>query len=206
MKTEKFNYFDAFDRFAEKAFLASELLRESLSEFSPETSLTQMDKIHEIEHEADSIKHTVIEHLSREFVAPIEREDILSLVSEFDNVVDGIDDVMRQLCMYRIRVLRPDTDKFTCLLVEACAELKKLSAEFADFRKSKKIKDIVIRINTIEAEADTLHFNAISELFGAEHPAGALLAWRSIYDALEDCFDNCEHASEIVEEIILKNS
>ena len=37
----------------------------------------------------------MMEHLAKEFLPPIERGDISTLANELDNVVDGIDEVMR---------------------------------------------------------------------------------------------------------------
>lgn len=206
MKKTRFDYFQAFVEFTEKAMTAADMLNSFLCYYRPEDIWEQMNNIHVIEHEADIIRHTVIEHLSREFVAPIEREDIVSLVREFDNVVDGIDEVMRKISMYQVPKLREDVIPFTELLVTACKKLNTIVVEFSTFRKSKEIKERIIEINTLESEADTLHFHAISTLFGNEKDAVQLLAWQNIYDAMEDCFDNCEHAAEIIEGVILKNS
>ena len=206
MKSNKFDYFKAFVDFSQKAYDAAEILDRSLRQFDPNGLPSQLDDIHRIEHQADDIRHEVVEHLSREFVAPIEREDILSLAQEFDNVVDAIDDVMRKMNMYRIKELRKDMLLFSDLLLKICLQLNELAQEFVDFRKSKTIKERIISVHTVESQADTIHFDAVSNLFAAGGDPIATIAWQSIYDAMEQCFDNCEQVAEVIEGVILKNS
>lgn len=206
MKSKKLNYFDAFIQFSQKACEAATMLNECFSAFAPENVPAHMDRIHAVEHEADQIRHTVIEQLSHEFVAPIEREDIFDLVQQFDEVVDSIDEVIRKVGMFRLQSLRDDVMPFTQLLCQGCQQLSRVTVEFTDFKRSKTIRDGLIEINHIEAQADTLHYNAIYTLFSDNADAAHLVAWKSIYDTLENCFDSCEHAADVIESVILKNS
>lgn len=206
MKTNKFDYFTAFTEFTDKALAAAETLDTALEGFDSAVVAEYFTKIHTFEHEADGIKHNITEHLSREFVSPIEREDIMSLSDELDNVVDGIDEIIRLVAMFNIRELRDDVLPFTGLLVKECTELRALASEFADFRKSKLINEKLIAVNSIESQADTLHFKAVQRLFSENLSAAGLIAWQGIYNAFEDCFDNCEHVADVMESVILKNS
>ena len=204
--SKKFDYFQAFIAFSEKACEAADLLGEYFHHFSAAQIDETMNRIHQVEHEADGIKHTVTERLNREFVPPIEREDILSLVAQLDDVVDCIDEVIRKLGMYRVKALRPDVLPLTDLLSEACRKLHDISVAFADFKRSKTIGDALIEVNRIESEADTLHYEAVKRLFATCADAKETMIWQRIYDTLEDCFDSCEHTAEVVESAILKNS
>ncbi len=206
MKNKKFDYFGAFIEFSEKAVQASVILNECFNNFSANKIDEYVEKIHAAEHEADMIKHIVIEQLSREFVPPIEREDIISLVSQFDNVVDCIDEVVRKFKMYHISSLRAGAEKFTELLVKICADMNELCKEFSNFKKSTKIKSALIDVNTLESDADVLHAKAISDLFADDSiDVKSVIAWQRIYDELEECFDSCEHTAEVIEGVMLKN-
>ena len=39
-----------------------------------------------------------------------------------------------------------------------------------------------------------------------EHPADVLLVSKTLYDSLEHCCDICEVASDVIEQIIIKNT
>lgn len=202
----RYNYFSGFAACADCACQAAEMLDAAVKNFDPQTITQRMDEIHHIEHESDMINHRMLENLVKEFLPPIERADISTLLNELDNVVDGIDEVMRLMSMFRVKKLRPDTEKFTELLIHCCHVLKDVVYEFVNFKKSKTIKEKIIQVNSLESEGDTLHFNAIDLLFSASEDALNVIVWKEIYDCFETCFDACEHAADVIEELILTNS
>jgi len=205
-KTSRYNYFTGFSDCADCACRAAVMLDAAMKNFDSKTAPAQMDEIHGIEHESDKIKHKMLENLAKEFLPPIERSDISTLLNELDNVVDGIDEVMRLLCMFRVTELRSDTEKFTKLLICCCDALKDVVKEFVNFKKSKTIKDEIIKVNSLESEGDTLHFNAMDQLFASSEDVLSIMVWKDVYECFENCFDACEHAADAIEEIILANS
>ena len=75
--------------------------------------------MHRLEHQADLTKHQAMEKLIREFITPLEREDILSLTSAIDDVTDSIEDVLLRLYMFNIRTLRPDALEFSKIITDS---------------------------------------------------------------------------------------
>lgn len=112
---------------------------------------------------ADLIKHDLLEHLAREFISPIEREDILTLSQHIDDVTDAIEDVLLRMYMFRIHTLRPQTLEFSKLIVKCCASMKKMMEEFKHFRRSNSIKDHVVEINRLEEVGDHLYTEAMAQ-------------------------------------------
>ena len=92
-------YFNTFTACAEDACRAAHLLKNVLEDFKPEELETQLDKLHEIEHSADEKKHDIMDHLAKEFIPPIEREDIVSLSQNIDNVTDKVEDILLRVYM-----------------------------------------------------------------------------------------------------------
>lgn len=78
--------------------------------------------------------------------------------------------------------------------------------EFPEFRKSTKLKEYLIRINDLEEKGDNLYIEGMRSLHTGEEDALTVIAWRDIYSYLERCMDACEHAADIVEAVIMKNS
>ncbi len=206
MSKAGYDYFKGFCDNSECAGKAAKMLAAFLKNYDYGKAPEQMNEIHKIEHESDEVKHTMMEHLAKEFLPPIERGDISTLANELDNVVDGIDEVMRLLCMFRIKELRPDVQKFTELLVTCCDALGDVVQEFVNFKKSKTIKEKIIKVNTLESEGDTIHFAAMDTLFSLSTDAIGVMAWKDIYDCFENCFDATEHAADVIQEIILANT
>ncbi len=199
-------YFDAFAKGISYANDAAALLHNIFEDFNGENIKAQLDEMHKIEHTADGIKHEMMERLVKEFLPPIEREDIVELAHTIDEVTDLIEDVLLRIYMYNITVLRPDVMEFTELITNCCADLKEMSLELPNFRKSASLATKIKEVNSWEEEGDRLYVDATRRLYSEETDPVAVLAWTNIYDRLEKCCDGCEKVADTVELIILKNS
>ena len=174
-------------------------------------SVTDMEKevqaLHTIEHNADIHFHTIYEHLNREFITPIEREDILMLAQAIDNVSDSIEDVGYALYYLNIKTLKKDFLDFVDLTVKSTEALKIAMEEFKKFKKSKVLSDKILEVKYVEEDGDKLYYRLLHELFAkADIDVLDTLKWREIYDKLEQCLDACENVADILEGIVLKNS
>lgn len=184
----------------------SEKLRDILSNFDPFVVPQMLGELHEIEHAADIAKHDMMKKLAAEFITPIEREDIVSLAGELDTVTDCAEDIMKRLYMMNITKLRHDVDSFMSLLCVCCGKLGELMDEFPNFRKSKKVHELVIEINRLESEGDKLYDDAVRNLYVTSEDPIEIMVWSEIYRRFEHCYDACEHVSEAVESVVMKNS
>jgi predicted phosphate transport protein (TIGR00153 family) len=205
-KKKHYSYFKGYSECTNCAVWAAKALDKAVSAFSQETAKSAMNEVHGIEHESDTVKHRMLENLAAEFLPPIERQDISALINELDNVVDGVDEVMMMLRMYRVEKVRKDMPEFTKMLIRCCEGLGELVNEFENFKKSKSIKEKIIKVNSLESEGDTVYFNAVSELFATCKDPVEIMVWKEIYSRFEECFDDCEHAADMIEDIILSNS
>ena len=87
-------YFDNFASCAECACRAAHLLKEILKDFRPEEISDRLDEIHEIERSADERRHDLTDKLTKAFITPIEREDIVTLSHHIDEVTDKLEEVL----------------------------------------------------------------------------------------------------------------
>ena len=199
-------YFDNFIACAEDACRAAELLKKTLEDFQPEQIAGKIQEIHKIEHQADEKKHVLTDHLAKAFITPIDREDILMLSQHIDTITDKIEDVMLRIYINHIREIRPEVLELLEVVIRCCNETCNLLRELADFRHSKVLKEIVIRINSLEEEADQMFINNMYRLHEECKDPLQIIAWREIYDYLEKCADACEHVADGVSSIVMKNS
>lgn len=205
-KKASFDYFDSFIRYADKAVAAAECLSRALTAYDREREAEYLAELHQIEQEADSIRHQTIDQLAREFLPPIEREDIVSLCHELDNVVDSIEDVLRQICLYQMPALRSEVAEFCDLLTRCCKSLQTLTAELPRFKRSTAIRPALVELNSLEGEGDELHFRTVRALFaGADEPLTKMV-WKNVFDSFETCYDACEHVGNAIESAVLKNT
>lgn len=206
-KKKDADYFEYFCISAQYASRAASYLDEILKGFNKEGfQKKQVDEMRDIEHAADANRHEMIERLAKEFIPPIEREDIVSLAQELDNVVDAIDELVQFMYMFDISDIRADALIFSELIIRCCDALLEAVTEFRRFRSSKILKEMLITVNTLESEGDVLYSESVRRLFLEKTDAKTTLVWMRLFDGFENCLDACEDAVDIIESVIMKNS
>ena len=138
------NYFEMFVKLTDFSCSAAKQFCEMLGSFDPAKMPEDMKKMHTIEHSADMEKHNMMKLLAKEFITPIEREDIFQLAQELDNVTDSIDDVTMRIYMYNIRSLRPDAIKFAELIQRCTSDVERIKMFFQEQFIS--VFQIIVRI------------------------------------------------------------
>ncbi len=207
MAKKKDNYY--FDTFTKGIFYsndAAKLLKECLSNYNPAGLHAQIEKMHKIEHAADDLKHEMMEQLMKEFLPPIEREDIVALAHTIDNVTDCIEDVLLRMYMFNIQSLKPEVMTFTDVILRCCDALKEMALELHNFKKPAILKERIIEINHLEEDGDRLYTEAMRRLYTEEKDPVAITAWTTMFERFEKCCDCCEDVADMVEQIIMKNN
>lgn len=199
-------YYDNFAACAELVRKATHFLKEKLTAFDPAKMEENMEEIHRIEHEADEKKHQLTDRLAKAFITPIEREDIISLSYNIDELTDKAEEVFIRIYMNNVQTIRPDALRMLDIVIACTEEVCALVKEFPDFRRSKKLNESIIRINSLEEQADRIYFASMRALHTEGGDVLEILAWREIYTYLEKCADACEHVADVVEEVVMKNS
>ena len=204
-KGDKF-YFENFVASTALAQKAAAYLVECLETYDPANIEQMLTSMHEIEHSADIKKHEMTEALAKAFVTPVDREDLDMLSHKIDDLVDMIEEILQKFYIYNITSMEPAAIDFAKQIVKSCELLGSLMAEFENFKKSKKIQGLIIALNDVEEECDKLYLTSMRALSQSCTDIMQLVSWRKVYDALEECADACEHVSECVGSVIMKNT
>ena len=200
------DYFELIKKQTTCCVEASNLLEEILCKFQTENIDDYRKQMHEIEHRADDIHHDILNKLSTEFITPIDQEDILHLVQIMDDITDALDEVILDIYMYHIEVIPGRTAELSKIVNRCVKALDKASAELKNFKKPENLHALLVKVNDIEIEADRIYTDAIYELFGADVDGKTLLGTKAVYEGLENCCDLCEHAADVIEQVIIKNT
>ncbi len=206
MARKRNEYFETFVQMVDLSCQAARSLQSALANFDPAALPERRVALHQIEHDADEVKHAMMHRLAKEFVTPIEREDIIQLANEIDEVTDKIEDVLIRVYMYNIKELRPEALAFADVIVRCCDALLLAMQEFHNFQKSEKLQKAIIEVNDLEEEGDTLYIDAVRRLYSEGSDPVAVAAWSEAFDRLEDCCDACEHVAGVMETVVMKNS
>lgn len=206
MKNRKeFNYFDEFAKSSSLAKDAMRELRNYVYNFNSNVTEAEMRKIHEIENAADKKLHDIKTFLLRDFLPPIDREDIVAIAHRIDDLVDEIDEMAINMYIFMIDEIRKDMEYSIDLLQSTVDKTHELVVAMKDLKNIKQISQKVIEVNRLEESADRLYENSIRKLYKEEQDPIKITKWTKMYTIIEDCFDACENVADCIEEVLLKN-
>ena len=199
-RQEKFftSFLDQVRLISEAARLLYDAVKEGNSHLSRAAA-----RIQQLEHEGDEIIHDIFTRLNQTFITPLDPEDIHSLSSRLDDVLDGIEDAAYRMVAYRLEPIPPEVVEL-CEVVRDCA--KSLEMAFEKLNKDEKLLEDCIEVNRLEDYADLLVRRAVAELFQQEKDPIALIKKKEIYEFLEETTDRCEDVADVLQNVVVKNS
>lgn len=157
-----------------------------------------------IEHEGDLLVHRSLKLIEKAFITPIDRNDILTLLNNIENVTDSIDELSNHFYMMNITKTNSYIDEFMRLLNNATQATKELLEEFTDFQHRRaEINEAVIRINKNEEEGDANYIQAIRSLYASQNDPIDVIRLQTIYDLFEKCIDNTEDVADTIATILI---
>ena len=204
-KSDRF-YFDNFMVAAECCTKAALYLRECLTNYDYANIRQMLEKMHELEHAADGVKHEMTAALAKAFVTPLEREDMAQISANIDEVADFIEEVLQRIYVNRIQTIMPEAIVFAEKIVECCEMMKDMLGELPNFKKPKKLHEMIIALSHKEEECDVLYLEGTLKSADFSENVLTVMFWREIFDKLEKCADACEHVGDSIETIVMKNS
>ncbi len=195
------DYFKLFEEGMSYSLKAAEVLQHGFADGN--IDLAEIQKIKNIEHEADKHVHRCLKIIEEAFITPIDRSDILDLVKYIENVTDSIDEVSRRIYMMRVTHCDEYALKFVEYIVQACKKCTELMSTLKDYKKKlKKINELAIEVNNIEEAGDKLFTEAMRELFSSTNDPVSIIIKKDMFERFEDILDNCEDVADAAEKIM----
>jgi uncharacterized protein len=198
-KEEKFS--DYFEQAAQNILRGAETLKTMMDLYlHPEESAK---KLKDLEHEGDKITHEIVKKLNQTFITPIDREDIYSLTSALDDVLDLIEAAADRMVLYKIASPTPEARELSNIIYESSQEIEKAIVLLRGL--DEVYYKHCVEINRLENAADRITRDAIARLFQGEYSPYEVIKWKEIYETLEAATDKCEDVANIIEAVILKH-
>jgi uncharacterized protein Yka (UPF0111/DUF47 family) len=146
----------------------------------------------------------MIRELNAFYLTPIDRVDLLTLITKLDDIVDGMNKAAMRFDMFSIH----EVDSFMVSFVsniKECVEQVECAVKSLAHKKLNEIRPYAIRINELENEADKLLRDAVKSIFTRTNDPVEVIKLREIYMFLEEVSDSCEDVADILESIIMTN-
>lgn len=157
------------------------------------------------ESEADTKVHNILRDLNQVFITPIEREDIMQLTMNLDDVIDGMEEFTALMDIHQIFSADTYIDQFTDYIQKSGTEIVQ-SLEKLSSGKMENIEAHAITIKDYESKCDDLYREAMKNLFQHEKDPIKVIQYKVIYEALEAIADYFQDVANVMQSIIMKNA
>lgn len=165
--------------------------------------LAAVDRLCELEKKGDELTHEIFQRLNQTFITPLDPEDIHYLAAHLDDVLDYQEDVAYRIRSYRVE-LPNETISQLCGFIAKCGTA--LESAFVALNQNDSVMEHCIEINRLEEAADNITRRAVEDLFEHEKDPIQLIKLKEIYELLEGVTDRFEDVTDILQNIVVKNS
>ena len=200
---QKTDFFELFDKAASNIAGGARKLVDLLENFNNVEA--RVKEIHDAEQEGDMLTHDIMKKLNKTFITPIDREDLHSLASHLDDVMDFIWSAADRIVLFNIDSITKEAKAMSKGILEATEAVHKTIQKLKEKNYS-HVQDLCIEINMLENRIDTEFRNALAKLFDDYKDPFQLIKWKEIYEILEDASDRCEDVANVIESIVLKHA
>ena len=205
-KKKKDYFFESFVELANYAKEAFLILEEGLKDFNASKAEELKNNVHLVEHKADLDKREIEEKLAKEFITPIDREDIFLLLDKIDDITDAIDEISYKLYIRNYDKLPSQINDFVAKSKEAILTMIELLHNMDKISSKSIIDPLTHKILDIEEEVDKLYEDNVRDLYKEEHNSyRELVMNEKVFSYFEYLTDKCRDVTKQIQIIMYKN-
>lgn len=171
------------------------------------------EKIDELEHQADELKHEIRSHLPKRLFMAVERRDMLEILDSQDSIADVTQDVAEMAALRGMITPEPLKAPLMALAQAAlatCAQSESVINELDELIETgfgrhevARVEEMISKLNGLESEADERGEEALKALFAIENEIGVgAYYWYEIIRWIGDIADNAERAGNRIRLLI----
>lgn len=199
-------FYESFTLLTSFSLSAIEKLIEGLKDFDVSKLEQIKNEVHLIEHNADIKKHEIEENLAKEFITPIDREDIFLLLDRIDNLTDAIDDVSYILYLRNFTKLPENIDLFLNKCKDSILALMDIFKNMDKISNKKIMDPLFNKVLEIEREVDHLYEINVRDLYLKENEDSlSLRKSEKLYSLLEEVTDDAKEVVKEIQIVMYKN-
>lgn len=203
-KEERFH--DLLARDTQNLVKAARLFVEVVASTELDDRRAKKDQLKAIEHDGDMITREIFEALNTTFITPLDREDISSIATDLDDILDYMESVAHNLVLFELHESPEPLRKFAGILSTLVDQIDTVTKQIWDLSNDKEINASIVRISELENEADTLYSTVIADLFKSGKNPIEVMKWKEVYDGLENACDECRDYTHAIGNIVVKNA
>ena len=199
-------FYELFEQVADTVEEMGMQLKKVVAEPNRDKRAPLIKYVEDLEHRNDDHTHKLFTELGRNFITPFDREDIHYLATSLDDICDFIYSSAKKINFYNINPNDMGIQKMADLIDQGCKEIRTAVYGLRDMNNLRRMTEALVKVNSIENQADDVFDMCIEKLFETEPDAKEVIKKREIYQAMEIATDKCEDAANAIESIIIKYS
>jgi predicted phosphate transport protein (TIGR00153 family) len=174
------------------------------------------DRVSKLEYEADTIKHSVRDHLPRRYFMPVDRVDLERFISSQDNIADKAQDFAVILTLRKTKLHPFIMDKFfdfvdqifqvTATLLNAAVELNNLAEASFSGAEAKVVLNLIKGLGEEEWKADRMARSLSKDIYSLEKELDpiTIIFYEKMILTLGAIANEAENAGDMLRLMILK--
>lgn len=197
-------FYELFEKVADNVAIMGKKLKDIVAEPDFDKRAALIVEVEDLEHANDDLTHRIFTELGRNFITPFDREDIHYLATSLDDIADYIYASAKKINFYRVNPNDSGMQKFADMIEQGTILVRKAVGGLRDMKNLRQVTESLVKINSLENQADDVFDLSIERLFATEEDAKEVIKKREIYQVMEIVTDKCEDASNVIESIIIK--
>jgi len=197
-------FYELFEKVAGNASIMGDKLRVLVSEPDFNRRASIINEIEDLEHANDELTHNIFTELGRNFITPFDREDIHYLATSLDDIADTIYAAAKKINFYKVNPNDIGIQKLAEIIDQSSTLVCIAVVALRDMKNLRQVTESLVKINSLENQADDIFDMSIERLFETEPDAKEVIKKREIYTVMEIATDKCEDAANVIESIIIK--
>jgi uncharacterized protein Yka (UPF0111/DUF47 family) len=197
-------FFDLFDEAAAIVVRASGKFVNMVTEWNRLAERSY--ELRNEEHACDEVIERIIKALDRSFITPFDREDIHTLATLLDDILDNMEETAHRFVVFRIEQPPHAAVLLARIIHDCCGHLAGAIQKCRSMKNVDEIQAHLREIRRLENEADRVYRDADSALFVNPPDILLLIKLRELYGWLEETVDSCKDVSSVISEIVIKGS
>ena len=197
-------FFDQFDEVTKLIVTAAQTFADLVDHFDHRER--RMNEIRELEHQCDVAVGGILTSLGRTFITPFDREDIHTLATRLDDVLDNLEEAAFRLTAFGIDKPTPEAVTMALIIQQACNHVQKAVQMCRSQIGTEEMARELMEISRLENAADEVFRNVEAALFANPPEFISFTRQREVYAWLENTVDACRDVAHVINEIAVKAS
>lgn len=199
-------YYDLLEGAAAEAKTSAALLIRLAPQLGNSSEIDPLADVAQCRRKHKRLSQQTTAELCRNFVTPLEREDIEALSAALYKITKNVEKIAERLT---IAPTGADTGRISRplkLLEQAAVAVEVMVKHLRPRSHGELIKDEYDRLQAIEGDADKLMNELLRALYHGESDGRAVVFWKDVFELLERAVDRCRDAGYVVFHVALKYS